>query len=74
MGYVSFREDNPLEGKDYTWYISGIFPANWVMDYATYHLSSSKLKNPLNTWRVILGTPKDMGPPYGKLPIPFPYL
>ena len=20
---------NPLEGKDYKWYISGIFPANW---------------------------------------------
>ena len=25
----------PLEGKDYKWYISGIFPANWGMDYAT---------------------------------------
>ena len=24
--------------------------------------------------REIPGTPKDMGPPYGKLPIPFPYL
>ena len=23
------------EGKDYKWYISGIFPANWGMDYAT---------------------------------------
>ena len=30
----------PPEGKDYKWYISGIFPANWVMDYATYHLLS----------------------------------
>ena len=27
---------NPPEGKDYKWYISGIFPANWGMDYATY--------------------------------------
>ena len=28
----------PNEGKDYKWYInyiSGIFPANWRMDYAT---------------------------------------
>ena len=25
----------PQEGKDYKWYISGIFPANWGMDYAT---------------------------------------
>ena len=25
----------PNEGKDYKWYISGIFPANWGMDYAT---------------------------------------
>ena len=23
-------------GKDYKWYISGIFPANWGMDYATF--------------------------------------
>ena len=23
----------PPEGKDYKWYISGIFPANWGMDY-----------------------------------------
>ena len=29
---------DPPEGKDYKWYISGIFPANWGMDYATYHL------------------------------------
>ena len=40
---------HPPEGKDYKWYISGmtylpkwyisgIFPANWGMDYATYHL------------------------------------
>ena len=26
---------DPPEGKDYKWYISGIFPANWGMDYAT---------------------------------------
>ena len=26
----------PRFGKDYKWYISGIFPANWGMDYATY--------------------------------------
>ena len=26
---------HPPEGKDYKWYISGIFPANWGMDYAT---------------------------------------
>ena len=25
---------NPPEGKDHKWYISGIFPANWGMDYA----------------------------------------
>ena len=25
----------PPEGKDYKWYISGIFPANWGMEYAT---------------------------------------
>ena len=25
----------PRFGKDYKWYISGIFPANWGMDYAT---------------------------------------
>ena len=31
--YVAY---NPPEGKDYK-YISGIFPANWGMDYATYH-------------------------------------
>ena len=24
----------PNEGKDYKWYINGIFPANWGMDYA----------------------------------------
>ena len=29
---------HPPEGKDYKWYISGIFPATWGMDYATYHL------------------------------------
>ena len=28
----------PRFGKDYKWYISGIFAANWGMDYATYHL------------------------------------
>ena len=27
---------HPPEGKDYMWYISGIFPANWGVDYATY--------------------------------------
>ena len=26
---------HPPEGKDYKWYISGIFSANWGMDYAT---------------------------------------
>ena len=26
---------HPPEGKDYKWYIRGIFPANWGMDYAT---------------------------------------
>ncbi len=25
----------PNEGKDYKWYISGIFPANWVIFFAT---------------------------------------
>ena len=28
---------NPPEGKDYTWYISGIFPANWVIIYYRSH-------------------------------------
>ena len=27
---------HPPKGKDYKWYVSGIFPANWGMDYATY--------------------------------------
>ena len=27
--------DPQNEGKDYNWYISSIFPANWGMDYAT---------------------------------------
>ena len=31
MGSIS----PPKFGKDYKWYISGIFPANWGMDYAT---------------------------------------
>ena len=35
MGSVAY---NPPEGKDYKWYISGIFPANWGMDYATHHV------------------------------------
>ena len=26
----------PRFGKDYKWYISGIYIANWGMDYATY--------------------------------------
>ncbi len=26
---------HPPKGKDYKWYISGIFTANWGMDYAT---------------------------------------
>ena len=25
------QKNPPEEGKDYTWYISGIFPANWVI-------------------------------------------
>ena len=28
----------PRFGKDYKWYISGNFPANWGMDYNPYHL------------------------------------
>ena len=27
----------PNEGKDYKWYISGIFPTNWVIVWYTYH-------------------------------------
>ena len=28
----------PPEGKDYKWYISGIFPAKWVITYRRSHL------------------------------------
>ena len=31
---------HPPEGKDYKWYISGIFPANWGMDYAGNHFNN----------------------------------
>ena len=34
-GGISSIFHPPNEGKDYKWYISGIFPANWGMDYAT---------------------------------------
>ena len=33
----------------YKWYISGIFPANWGMDYATDPTLYRNLKNPLTT-------------------------
>ena len=47
-------------GKDYKWYISGIFPANWGMDYATYHplqepettIEKLSLKSPV-CWKFI---------------------
>ncbi len=29
---------HPPGSAIYKWYISGIFPANWGMDYAIYHL------------------------------------
>ena len=35
-GMVGSMFHPPRFGKDYKWYISGIFPANWGMDYATY--------------------------------------
>ena len=35
MGSVAYN--NPI-GKDYKWYISGIFPANWVIIYHQAHL------------------------------------
>ena len=35
----------PPEGKDYKWYISGIFPANWGMDYAREPEKSIELSN-----------------------------
>ena len=40
---------HPPEGKDYKWYISGIFPAHWGMHYAT-HLPpfTGNQKQPLN--------------------------
>ena len=31
---VSLFLETPID----TWYMSGIFPANWEMKYATYHL------------------------------------
>ena len=37
----------PNEGKDYKWYISGIFPANWGMDYVTdptFYENQKKIK------------------------------
>ena len=38
---------NPPEGKDCKWYISGLFPANWGMDYATDPTLCRNLNNPL---------------------------
>ena len=37
----------PRFGKDYKWYISGIFPANWGMDYATDPTFYGNQKQPL---------------------------
>ena len=34
-GGKKVAHNHPPEGKDYKWYISGILPANWGMDYAT---------------------------------------
>ena len=39
---------HPPDGKDYKWYISGIFPANWEMDYATDPTFYGNQKQPLN--------------------------
>ena len=39
---------NPLEGKDYTWYISGIFPANGVFIYYRSHPLRLNQNNPLS--------------------------
>ena len=35
--YIRDYFQPPNEGKDYTWYISGIFPANWVIIYFQAH-------------------------------------
>ena len=35
MGLGLYNPQN--EGKDYKWYISGIFPANWVIIYYRSH-------------------------------------
>ena len=48
MGSVAY---NPPEGKNYKWYISGIFPANWGVDYVPpiywYHLLGEPVQQPL---------------------------
>ena len=44
MGSVAY---NPTAGKDYKWYISGIFSANWGMDYATDPTFKGNQKQPL---------------------------
>ena len=46
---VSFLAYNPPKGKDYKWYISGIFPANWGIIYHRSHLFLGNQKQPL-TW------------------------
>ena len=52
---------NPLEGKDYTWYFFGIYIANWVMDYATYHHLRSNLKHRLKQWSFLKGLGTGVG-------------
>ena len=51
MGSVAY---NPPEGKDYKWYISGIFPANWRIKNATKpyqaHLLQEPASQPLTHW------------------------
>ena len=42
----------PRFGKDYKCYISGIFPANWGMDYATDPTFYENQKQPLTIWDV----------------------
>ena len=60
------------------WYISGIFPANWGMDYATYHplkepeksiedlVESARILN-INSsstdWGFLFHTPRGLVPP-----------
>ena len=49
---------HPPEGKDYKWYFSGIFPANWGMENATDPTFYRNQKQPLIFGRFFFSLPK----------------